>query len=128
MNDQKFFLCKHCGNLVGMINNAGVKIICCGEPMEELKPNTQDAAAEKHVPVVKKDGQTVEVCVGSISHPMEEKHNIGFIYLQTKLGGQRKKLEVGSEPAAKFVVSDGDEPVAAFAYCNLHGLWKADIQ
>lgn len=84
--EQKFFICKHCGNLVGMIHNAGVKIICCGEPMTELVPNTTDAAGEKHLPVVEVSGKQVTVSVGSVPHPMTEEHHIAWVYLQTAKG------------------------------------------
>ncbi|MGI5897338.1 MAG: desulfoferrodoxin family protein [Oscillospiraceae bacterium] len=126
MDDHKFFVCKHCGNIVGLIHNAGVPLVCCGEPMQELKANTTDAAQEKHVPVVTVAGDTVTVSVGSVSHPMTSEHSIQWIYLQTKHGGQRKALLPEEEPKAVYKLVD-DEPVAAFAYCNLHGLWKADI-
>lgn len=125
--EQKFFICKHCGNLIGMINNAGVKMMCCGEPMEELTPNTTDASQEKHVPVIEVKGDTVAVKIGSAPHPMLEEHHITWIYLQTEQGGQRKELTVGGDPSATFALTDGDKPVAAFEYCNLHGLWKASI-
>lgn len=125
--EQKFFICKHCGNLIGMINNAGVKMMCCGEPMEELTPNTTDASQEKHVPVIEVKGDTVTVKIGSAPHPMLEEHHITWIYLQTEQGGQRKELIVGGDPSATFALTDGDKPVAAFEYCNLHGLWKASI-
>ena len=124
--EQKFFICKHCGNLVGMIHNAGVKIICCGEPMTELVPNTTDAAGEKHLPVVEVSGKQVTVSIGSVPHPMAEEHHIAWVYLQTAKGGQRKSLPVGGEPKVTFLPAD-DEPVAAFAYCNLHGLWKTVV-
>lgn len=124
--NHKFFICKHCGNIVGLIRDAGVPLVCCGEKMHELVANTTDAATEKHVPVVQVTGDIVEVNVGSVTHPMEEKHSIEWIYLQTEHGGQRKGLKPGEAPAATFVLKD-DKPVAAFAYCNLHGLWKTDI-
>ena len=123
---KKFYLCKHCGNLVGMINNSGVPIICCGEPMTELVPNTSDGAKEKHVPVVKVDGNKVTVEIGSVAHPMEEAHYIQWVYLQTENGGQRKALKPGDAPKAVFELVD-DKAVAALAYCNLHGLWEADV-
>lgn len=122
--EHKFFRCKHCGNFVGLINNAGVPMICCGEKMEELIPNSVEASGEKHVPVVCRDGNEVTVQIGSVMHPAQEEHHIEFIYLSTKHGGQRKSIEVGKDPVAKFVLVD-DEPVEVFAYCNLHGLWKA---
>ena len=122
----KFFVCKHCGNLVGMIFNSGVPMVCCGENMTELVPNTTDAAQEKHVPVVTVEGNKVTVEVGSVAHPMEEAHYIQWIYLQTEKGGQRKSLNPGYAPKAVFELID-DKAEAALAYCNLHGLWKADI-
>lgn len=124
--EHKFYRCRHCGNLVGLIENAGVPMICCGEPMEELKPNTVDAAQEKHVPVVTRQGDELRVDVGEVLHPMEEKHYIQWIYLQTKRGGQRKGFDPGDKPEAVFCLID-DEPVAVFAYCNLHGLWKTEL-
>jgi len=125
-NDHKFYRCKNCGNIVGMIHSSGVPIICCGEPMEELVPNTTEASTEKHLPVVTIEGNKVAVAVGSVAHPMEEKHYIQWIYLQTKQGGQRKILVPGDEPKATFAL-DNDEVVAAYAYCNIHGLWKTEV-
>lgn len=124
--DQKFYVCKHCGNLVGMLQNSGVPIICCGEPMTEIVANTVDAAKEKHLPVVSISGSTVEVNVGSVEHPMTEAHYIQWIYLETKNGGQRKSLQPGDAPKASFALYE-DEAVAAYAYCNLHGLWKTEL-
>lgn len=126
MHEQKFFRCKHCGNLVGLINNAGVPMICCGEPMAELIPNTVEAAVEKHLPEVSVKERLVHAKIGSVAHPMTEEHHIEFIYLQTKNGGQRRCLKVGSTAAAMFAVLD-DKPLEVFAYCNLHGLWKVDV-
>ena len=126
MYEVKFYKCSHCGNLVGMIHNSGVPMICCGEKMTELVPGSVDAAAEKHVPVICVDGDKVTVSVGSVAHPMAEEHFIEWIYLQTERGGQRKCLAPGEAPEAVFALS-GEKPVAAYAYCNLHGLWKADV-
>ena len=126
MSETKFFVCKHCGNLIGMIENSGVPIVCCGEKMTELVANTVDASLEKHTPVVNVNGDKIEVVVGSVEHPMLEEHFIKWIYLETKKGGQRKALKPGESPKATFVVTD-DEPVAVYAYCNLHGLWKTAI-
>ncbi|MEG2775335.1 MAG: desulfoferrodoxin family protein [Acetivibrio sp.] len=126
MDNQKFFKCEHCGNLVGLINNAGVPMICCGEPMKELIPNTVDAAQEKHLPVVTVDGDMVTVKVGSVPHPMTEEHHIEFIYLQTEQGGQRRCLQTGTEASAVFNLA-GDTLLEVFAYCNLHGLWKVAV-
>lgn len=124
--DPKFFICKHCGNLIGLIHDSGVPVICCGEPMTELAANTTDASKEKHVPVIETASGTVTVKVGSVPHPMTEEHSIQWIYLLTEQGGQRKCLSPGSEPQAVFALTHGDKALAAFAYCNLHGLWKAE--
>lgn len=126
MCEVKFYKCSHCGNLVGMIHDAGVPIVCCGEKMTELVPGSVDAAAEKHVPVIRVEGDTVTVSVGSVAHPMAEEHFIEWIYLQTERGGQRRCLAPGEAPEATFALA-GEKPVAAYAYCNLHGLWKADV-
>lgn len=123
---QQFYICKHCGNLIGLIENTGVPIVCCGENMEELIPNTTDAAAEKHVPIIKADDNKVAVDIGSVPHPMIEQHYISWVYIQTKKGGQRKILKANDKPSVEFILTDDDELEAAFAYCNLHGLWKAE--
>ncbi|MEG6615825.1 desulfoferrodoxin family protein [Peptococcaceae bacterium 1198_IL3148] len=124
---QKFYICKHCGNIIGLINNAGVPLICCGEEMTELVANTTDAAAEKHVPVITVEGNKVTIDIGSAPHPMTEQHNISWVYIQTEKGGQRKTLMANDEPTVEFALTDDDKLEIAFAYCNLHGLWKADL-
>ena len=95
--------------------------------MEELTANTTDAATEKHVPAVEVDGNKVCVKVGSVAHPMLEAHYTKFIYLETKLGGQIRYLNPGQDSEAEFIVAEADEPVAVYEFCNLHGLWKAEI-
>jgi superoxide reductase len=127
MCDTKFYRCKHCGNLIGMIHASGVPIICCGEPMELLEANSVDASQEKHVPAVEVEGDKVTVRIGSVPHPMLPEHHIEWVYLQTEKGGQRKCLEVGAVPETCFALSCGDKPVRVFEYCNLHGLWVKDI-
>lgn len=127
MCEQKFFRCKHCGNLVGLINNAGVPMTCCDEPMEELVANSVEAATEKHIPEVSVHDRLVHVQIGSVIHPMLDEHYIEFIYLQTEKGGQRKCFKPGETPSVMFVL-DHDAPVAVFAYCNIHGLWKTDLK
>ena len=94
--------------------------------LAELKANTTDAAQEKHVPVVSVDGNHVHVAVGSVAHPMAEEHYITAIYIETKLGGQVRRLQPGEAPEADFLLPEGDTFVAAYEYCNLHGLWKAE--
>ncbi len=98
--------------------------MCCGEAMEELTPNTTDGALEKHVPVIEQEGNTVTVKVGSIEHPSLEEHYIEWIALETKNGYQLKMLDPGDKPEAVFALTEGDETVAAYEYCNLHGFWK----
>ena len=127
MCESKFFICEHCGNLIGMINDSGVPMMCCGQKMTRLEAGTVEASREKHIPVVSVNGNVVEVRIGEIDHPMAEEHSILWVYLMTDRGGQRKTLEVGSEPVVTFALAD-ETPVAAYAYCNLHGLWKADIE
>lgn len=123
--DMKFYICEKCGNIVGAVKESGVPIMCCGEKMKELVPGTSDGAVEKHVPVLKVEGNVVTVTVGSVEHPMQDAHYIEWIALETKQGAQRKKLAPGGAPQASFALTDGDEVVACYAYCNLHGLWKS---
>ena len=123
--EQKFLICKHCGKMVAVVKETGVPVICCGEAMSELIPGTTDAAAEKHVPVVTVDGRNVKVDVGSVANPMLPEHYIEWISLHTKQGNQRKELKPGEKPEAYFALCDGDEVIAAYAYCNLHSLWKS---
>ncbi|TAH65192.1 MAG: desulfoferrodoxin [Anaerolineaceae bacterium] len=122
----KFYRCRACGNIIEKLYDSGVPVVCCGEEMEELVANTVDAAKEKHVPSVSVVGNIVQVDVGDVLHPMEEKHYIMWIYLHTKKGSQRKDLLPGEEPKAVFALDD-DEVIAVYEYCNLHGLWKKDI-
>ena len=122
----KFLKCNHCGNIVAVVEEKGGTITCCGDNMQEMKANTTDAATEKHVPVIEIDGQCVTVTVGSVEHPMLPEHFIGWIVLETKTGNQRKILNPGDKPVAKFMMVEGDEVLAAYEYCNLHGLWKAE--
>ena len=126
MNENKFYICEHCGNLIEMVNNAGVPVMFCGQKMTKLEAGTVDASKEKHIPVVSVEEDTVKVEVGSVTHPMVEEHSILWVYLQTDKGCQRKNLEVGKEPVVTFALSN-EKPVSVYAYCNLHGLWKTEI-
>lgn len=121
-----FKVCSKCGNIVGMINDTGVPMSCCGQTMEALTPNTVEASTEKHIPVVKIENNTVDVTVGSVEHPMEAEHYIQWIYLRTEHGGQRKVLNPGDAPHVTFCLGD-DKAIAVYAYCNLHGLWMQEI-
>lgn len=123
--EMKFYICRHCGNIIAKVKDSGVPVVCCGEKMTELIPDAIDAAVEKHVPVIEVEGNKVVVKIGSVPHPMVEAHYIEWVALQTTSGNQRKALKPGEKPEACFSVCEGDKVVAAYAYCNLHGLWKA---
>ncbi|MDD2594930.1 MAG: desulfoferrodoxin family protein [Bacteroidales bacterium] len=121
----KFYVCKHCGNVIEKVSDSGVPVVCCGEPMTELVANTVDASLEKHVPVVTRlDDCAIKVEVGSIPHPMTMEHHIVFIYLETENGGHR--FDLSDKPEAIFCTCK-DKPVAVYEYCNLHGLWKKEL-
>lgn len=121
----KFYICKHCGNIIAMVRESGAPVSCCGQKMIELEAGTTDAAVEKHVPVIEERDGKVIVTVGSVAHPMAPEHYIQWVVLCTDKGNQRKKLEPGEEPKACFALCEGETVEAAYAYCNLHGLWKA---
>lgn len=122
----KIYKCSHCGNVITKITDSGVPVMCCGKPMDELAANTVDASLEKHVPVVEAEGNKVKVKVGAVEHPMAAEHFIEWIYLETAKGGQLKKLFPGETPEVVFALED-DRALAVYAYCNLHGLWKAEV-
>lgn len=121
----KFYKCNHCGNVIVKVVDAGVPVVCCGQKMEELIPNTVDASGEKHVPVVTVlDDNRIKVEVGSVAHPMLPEHHISFVYVETENGG----IQVNLKDKPEAVVHVGDEkPVAVYEYCNLHGLWKTQL-
>lgn len=121
--NRKFFLCKHCGNLITFIEASGAPVICCAETMVELEPNTVDAAVEKHIPVIERDGQKVTIRVGEVNHPMTKEHYIAWIALETEKALYVKNLTPEDEPKAEFCLPT-DTEFTAYAYCNLHGLWK----
>ena len=123
--EQRFFACEICGNIIAMVKPSGVPVVCCGQKMKEIVPNTTDASQEKHVPVYTVEGNLVKVQVGSAPHPMLAAHHIEWVSLQTKAGNQRKALVVDGAPEVTFALTDGDKVEAVYAYCNLHGLWKA---
>lgn len=122
--EQKFYICPHCGNIIVKIKDCGVIPFCCGEKMHELIPFAKEGAKEKHIPIVNKNGNNIEVIVGSIEHPMTEEHFIEWVFLQTKFGNQFQRLTPSSKPVALFSLTDGDEVEAVYSFCNLHGLWK----
>ena len=121
----KFYRCKRCGNIVAVVKNGGGKLVCCGEAMEEIVAGTVEASKEKHIPVYTVNGNEVTVRIGSVDHPMQDVHYIEWVVLQTKFGNQRRALDPNDAPEVKFALLPNDEVVAVYAYCNLHGLWKA---
>ena len=122
----EFYRCPHCGNIVVKLTDSKVPVVCCGEKMKLLVPNTGDGAGEKHVPVISRDMFRFTVEVGAVAHPMVDNHYIEWVALETKSGYQVKFLKPGEEPKCEFMVASDEVVVAAYAYCNLHGLYKAD--
>ncbi len=118
----KFYKCNDCGSVMIQEKPLG----CCEDGWTELKPNTTDASGEKHVPVIETEGKNVTVKVGSAEHPMLEAHYIMWIVLETSQGYQKKDLRPGEKPVARFALAEGETVLAAYEYCNLHGLWKAE--
>ena len=125
-NKQRFLICNNCGNFVGFFADKGNPLTCCGKEMVELEPNTVDASNEKHLPSLTVSGEKLDVQIGSVSHPMEDAHHITFIYVETEKGSQNKHLKIGDKPNSSFLLTD-DKPIAVYAYCNLHGLWKTSV-
>ena len=123
--EMKFYRCKRCGQMVAIVNKTSCPVVCCGEPMEEIVPGTSDGAVEKHVPVYEIKDNKVYVRVGEVDHPMIEQHYIEWVAVQTTTGNQRKALKPEEKPEAVFAILEGEEVLAVYAYCNLHGLWKA---
>ena len=119
------YKCEHCGNMVEVIHDGKGELVCCGEPMKLMVENSVDAAKEKHVPVIEKTADGYKVKVGSVAHPMEEKHYIEWIELIADGTAYRKFLKPGEAPEAVFCVTA--QKVTAREYCNLHGLWKAEL-
>jgi superoxide reductase len=119
------YKCEHCGNMVEMIHAGFGELVCCGSPMALLKENSVDAAKEKHVPVIEKMADGYKVKVGSVAHPMEEKHYIEWIELIADGKAYRQFLNPGEAPEATFCITASR--VTAREFCNLHGLWKADL-
>ena len=122
----KFYINKTTKEIIEAVLGNDTTFTSEGGEMVELKANSTDAAGEKHVPVITVNGNKVHVVVGSVIHPMTEEHSIQFIALETKQGVQRKALLSTDQPVADFVLAEGDEVVAAYEYCNLHGLWKVE--
>ncbi|MBE6629780.1 MAG: hypothetical protein E7624_02900 [Ruminococcaceae bacterium] len=127
-DNNRFYICEHCGNLIALVQDAGVPMMCCGQKMTKLEPGTVEASEEKHVPVLDVQENTVTVTVGAIEHPMTAEHSIQWVFLQTDRGAQCRKLNAGDTPVATFALCEGEKVISAYAYCNLHGLWKTEYE
>ena len=123
----KFYICKHCGTIVTKLTSAGVPIKCCGENMVLLEAGVTDAAVEKHVPAVTVEGNLVKVSVGSVAHPMTAEHYIPWVALETETSASVEWLQPEQAPEVVFALAEGQKPKAVYAWCNLHGLWKAEL-
>ena len=128
MSGGRIFISEDRQTLAMLINKGESELFCGGKPMKSLIANTTDAAQEKHVPVVEVEGNKITIKVGSVPHPMTPEHLIAWIYLQTKNGGHYRHLTPNDKPEAVFILTEDDTPIAAYEYCNLHGLWKSDIK
>ena len=117
----QIYKCEICGNMVEVVHEGAGELVCCGQPMKLMELKTDDQGKEKHVPVIEKTESGIKVKVGSVEHPMEEKHHIEWIELDVDGVGFRKFLNPGEKPEAEFPVKGKD--VSARIYCNLHGLW-----
>jgi len=120
---RELYKCEVCGNVIEVVHEGAPALVCCGQEMTKLAPKTEDAGQEKHVPVLNESDNGVNVVVGSVEHPMEEKHYIKFIEILTQDKVLRAELKPGQRPAADFKVA-GQDVVEVREYCNVHGLWK----
>lgn len=124
--EPKFYQCPICGNVMVKLSDSGVTPSCCGKSMEMMVPRTDDASAgEKHQPVVKQDGQTFLVEVGSVPHPMVDSHFIQWVCLVSERAAQIQFLRPGEKPEARFCCAQ--QPSQVYAFCNIHGLWRSDL-
>ncbi len=119
----EIYKCEVCGNIVEVLHGGKGELVCCGQPMKLFRENTTDASREKHVPVVENTGDGFKVKVGSVAHPMEEKHYIEWIEIIADGKAYRQFLKPGDVPEAFFKIDA--KQVTAREYCNIHGLWKA---
>lgn len=125
----EIYKCEICGNIVEMVHQGAGELVCCGQPMKLRTENTEDAAQEKHVPVIEKTEKGIKVTVGSVEHPMTEEHYIEWIEVLCCGKSYKKFLKPGDKPEAEFCCMNPDKccgtDIIVRAYCNLHGLWKA---
>ena len=123
----KFYICKHFGNVITKLTSSQVPVQCCGENMQPLEAGVTDAAVEKHVPVVTVEGNLVKVHVGSVTHPMTAEHLIQWVAVVTDRDALIHWFHPEEAPEAVFALAEGQQVKEVYAYCNLHGLWKAEL-
>ena len=123
----KFYICKHCGNVITKLTSSQVPVQCCGENMQPLEAGVTDAAVEKHVPVVTVEGNLVKGHVGSVTHPMTAEHLIQWVAVVTDRDALIHWFHPEEAPEAVFALAEGQQVKEVYAYCNLHGLWKAEL-
>lgn len=123
----KFYICKHCGNVITKLTSSQVPVQCCGENMQPLEAGVTDAAVEKHVPVVTVEGNLVKVHVGGVTHPMTAEHLIQWVAVVTDRDALIHWFHPEEAPEAVFALAEGQQVKEVYAYCNLHGLWKAEL-
>lgn len=124
MNELILYSCPICGNLICMIEDSGVVPVCCGSEMTRIIANTVDADAEKHVPVMRREGVNVQILVGGLPHPMTPAHHISRIILLTNRGVYLRRLNPGDPAGTIFNIRIDEDVISVYAWCNLHGLWK----
>ncbi len=128
MKEQEFYFLKDQNCIVNKIKMCNEKPpVESNDEIIKIESNSTDASTQKHIPIVKKEGNKITVTVGELSHPITEEHYIDWIYVQTEKGGQFKNLTPNDENTASFIITEDDKIVNVFAYCNLHGLWKANL-
>ena len=123
----KFYTCSNGSHVITFLKNNSAEEIQCGAEITELIPGSVDASAEKHVPVVTRSGNTVTVNIGSAAHPMLSAHFIQWVAMETNQGSQIKYLKPDTAPEVTFALAEGEEVIAVYEYCNLHGLWKTEM-
>lgn len=123
-----FYKCNICGNFVGLVEDGGGELVCCGEPMEKLEEKSSEEGNEKHLPVVEVEGNKVKVTVGSIQHPMLDEHYIKFIVLKYNDKTYKKELKPNKTPILEFEINEFFEKMDVYEYCNVHGLWKTEFK
>lgn len=126
-NKMKFYICPTCGNVVELVEDHGMSVFCCGKKMDELVPNTVEAAVEKHIPVATVENGALKVSVGEVEHPSIAAHWIPFIAVKAGDLVMRRSIKATEKPEAIFPLGDFKGEVEVYAWCNLHGMWKSTI-